>query len=400
MNAQDRPDQTFPRVRRSGGRTMQVLKLNGPPRAEEHSNCPPSVAGSSPAGSRGEPATMGAPTRLKSTLLLLVCVAGIYGSYLTQGVVQETLSTKKFGADGARFSHLSSLNAVQCWVCFLWAGLLLPLFDKRCAAAHCCLVAARGPAWRRSGSALTSLQQLLRALVGSCAARPVCCDLQPCTLAACCSKAGQEYPPFTAYWRAAVTNCVGPACGLHALKYISYPAQVPRCVRARRGKLARGHHRWQLKTGQAPSASSERAALLSTATAAAAHPRAAFNSCPPLQSGAGQVFQDDPGDGDGHAAARQAVQHAGVHLLPGHLGWVGAGWVLAYHQQPHCRLAACRVPCFTRMPANASVGDGVPARACLPACLQRGWGCLGCGAAARSRASWRPPTPPWATGCA
>ncbi|KAL4857963.1 UDP-galactose/UDP-glucose transporter 3 [Chlorella vulgaris] len=113
---------------------------------------------------------MGAPTRLKSTLILLLCVAGIYGSYLTQGVVQEALSTKQFGADGARFAYLSSLNAVQCWVCFLWGALLLVCFDKR--------------------------------------------------------EPGVEYPPITAYWRPAVTNCVGPACGLHALKYISYPAQV------------------------------------------------------------------------------------------------------------------------------------------------------------------------------
>ncbi|KAI3436633.1 hypothetical protein D9Q98_006049 [Chlorella vulgaris] len=113
---------------------------------------------------------MGAPTRLKSTVILLFCVAGIYGSYLTQGVVQEALSTKQFGADGARFAYLSSLNAVQCWVCFLWAALLLVCFDKR--------------------------------------------------------EPGVEYPPITAYWRPAVTNCVGPACGLHALKYISYPAQV------------------------------------------------------------------------------------------------------------------------------------------------------------------------------
>lgn len=42
----------------------------------------------------------------------------------------------------------------------------------------------------------------------------------------CLSEPGKEGPPFTAYWKAAVTNCVGPACGLQALKYISYPAQV------------------------------------------------------------------------------------------------------------------------------------------------------------------------------
>ncbi|KAL4457645.1 hypothetical protein ABPG75_012510 [Micractinium tetrahymenae] len=111
-----------------------------------------------------------ASSKLRQTLLLAACVAGIYASYLTQGVVQETLSTKKFGPQGARFAHLSSLNAVQCWVCFVWAALLVAVFDKR--------------------------------------------------------KPGQEYPPFTAYWKPAITNCVGPACGLAALKYISYPAQV------------------------------------------------------------------------------------------------------------------------------------------------------------------------------
>ena len=72
-----------------------------------------------------------AASRLRTLITLLFCVAGIYGAYLTQGVVQETLSTKKFGADGARFQFLSSLNAVQCWVCFLWAAVLLAVFQKR-----------------------------------------------------------------------------------------------------------------------------------------------------------------------------------------------------------------------------------------------------------------------------
>ena len=74
-----------------------------------------------------------ARSQLATLLSLAFCVLGIYASYLTQGVVQETLSTKKFGPEGERFSHLSSLNAVQCWVCFLWASLLLALFGSRCA---------------------------------------------------------------------------------------------------------------------------------------------------------------------------------------------------------------------------------------------------------------------------
>lgn len=37
---------------------------------------------------------------------------------------------------------------------------------------------------------------------------------------------GKTYPPFTAYWKAGLTNSIGPACGYEALKNISYPAQV------------------------------------------------------------------------------------------------------------------------------------------------------------------------------
>eukprot|EP00887_Chlorella_sp_A99_P002743 scaffold6.g2743.t1 len=111
-------------------------------------------------------------SRLRAVLQLALCVAGIYGAYLTQGVVQEALSTKKFGTEGERFRHLSALNGVQSWVCCLWAALLMLVSDRR------------PPAER------------------------------------------QHQPPFTAYWRAAVTNFVGPACGLEALKYISYPAQA------------------------------------------------------------------------------------------------------------------------------------------------------------------------------
>ena len=62
-----------------------------------------------------------------------------------------------------------------------------------------------------------------------------CRALPPCPPGSCCCREpGKEYPPFTAYWKPAITNCVGPACGLHALKYISYPAQ------ARRGRAEAG----------------------------------------------------------------------------------------------------------------------------------------------------------------
>ena len=102
--------------------------------------------------------------------LLLLCVAGIYGSYLTQGVLQESLATRKYGLLGHRFPELKALNGVQSAACFLWAFLLLAI-------------------------------------------------LQP-------PAPDKKFPPFTAYWKPAVTNSIGPACGFEALKNISYPAQT------------------------------------------------------------------------------------------------------------------------------------------------------------------------------
>lgn len=52
---------------------------------------------------------------LQSAGLLLFCAAGIYGSYLTQGVVQESLSTKKFGDELVRFVEYSTLLCL-CFV--------------------------------------------------------------------------------------------------------------------------------------------------------------------------------------------------------------------------------------------------------------------------------------------
>ncbi|KAJ6906889.1 hypothetical protein NC652_024330 [Populus alba x Populus x berolinensis] len=42
---------------------------------------------------------------LRRVLVLAFCVAGIWSAYIYQGVLQETLSTKRFGADGKRFEQ-------------------------------------------------------------------------------------------------------------------------------------------------------------------------------------------------------------------------------------------------------------------------------------------------------
>eukprot|EP00897_Mesotaenium_endlicherianum_P007887 jgi/Mesen1/7126/ME000369S06440 len=100
--------------------------------------------------------------------LLISCVAGIWVSYLTQGVLQENLSTKKFGPAGERFEHLTFLNLAQSVLCFLWAFIMVILRHKKAPG--------QAPSW--------------------------------------------------AYWSPGISNSVGPACGLIALRYISYPAQV------------------------------------------------------------------------------------------------------------------------------------------------------------------------------
>ncbi|XP_077250000.1 UDP-galactose/UDP-glucose transporter 3 [Tasmannia lanceolata] len=101
-------------------------------------------------------------------LVFALCVAGIWSAYITQGVLQETLSTKRFGPDGKQFEHLSFLNLAQNVVCLIWSLIMIKLWSKS-----------------STGGA-----------------------------------------PLWSYWSASITNTIGPAMGIEALKYISYPAQV------------------------------------------------------------------------------------------------------------------------------------------------------------------------------
>ncbi|KAJ6395187.1 hypothetical protein OIU77_020448 [Salix suchowensis] len=104
-------------------------------------------------------------------LVLAFCVAGIWSAYIYQGVLQETLSTKRFGADGKRFEHLAFLNLAQSVVCFIWSYIMLKI-------------------WSTGGGR------------------------------------GGGGAPWWSYWSPGITNTIGPAMGIEALKYISYPAQV------------------------------------------------------------------------------------------------------------------------------------------------------------------------------
>ncbi|PWA82719.1 UAA transporter [Artemisia annua] len=99
---------------------------------------------------------------------LVFCITGIWSAYIYQGLLQETVSTKRFGKRKERFEHLAFLNLAQSAVCLLWSFIMIKL-------------------WRKA-------------------------------------KGGRA--PWWSYWSAGITNTIGPAMGIEALKYISYPAQV------------------------------------------------------------------------------------------------------------------------------------------------------------------------------
>ncbi|KAG6429686.1 hypothetical protein SASPL_107738 [Salvia splendens] len=107
---------------------------------------------------------------LRRVLLLAFCISGIWSAYIYQGVLQETLSTKRFGLDGKRFEHLAFLNLAQSVVCLIWSFMMIMIW----------------------------------------------------------SDGGKSGAPWWSYWSAGITNTIGPAMGIEALKYISYPAQA--CV--------------------------------------------------------------------------------------------------------------------------------------------------------------------------
>ncbi|XP_024389642.1 UDP-galactose/UDP-glucose transporter 3 isoform X2 [Physcomitrium patens] len=100
--------------------------------------------------------------------LFSFCVAAIYGAYITQGVLQEKISTTRYGKDQQRFDYLTFLNLTQCLVCFVWSFIMLKIWP---------------------------------------------------------GDPGSEAPILEYCW-CSVSNAIGPACGMLALKFISFPAQV------------------------------------------------------------------------------------------------------------------------------------------------------------------------------
>lgn len=95
------------------------------------------------------------------------CISAIYIAYNFQGRIQEKLSTTT-GIEKQRFDNLTFLNLAQCFACFIWSFLVLKIWP---------------------------------------------------------GEAGPK-APISVYWACSISNTIGPACGMLALKYIGHPAQV------------------------------------------------------------------------------------------------------------------------------------------------------------------------------
>ena len=127
------------------------------------------------------------PSSLANALAIATGAAGVYASYLTQGVLQERLATTTY-AGGRRFDGLDALHGAQAAACAVFALLLLGV--------------APGLRPSNSSSSATAKKKGSKGALSPTVAPP------------------------SSYWRAGLSNSVGPTLGYLALKNISYPAQV------------------------------------------------------------------------------------------------------------------------------------------------------------------------------
>ena len=138
--------------------------------------------------------------------LLLLCVAGIYGAYITQGVVSEHLQLKRYGAGRERFGRLEALHGAQSLACFVWAYALL-LLGRLFSSGDSNGSSGSGKAAAGAGAAKGGSGKAGGGKGGKGGG------------------AASELPHWYEYWRPALTNAVGPALGMVALKNISYPVR-------------------------------------------------------------------------------------------------------------------------------------------------------------------------------
>ena len=142
------------------------------------------AASTSSKAASSSPSSSSSSSSLANAFAIATGAAGVYASYLTQGVLQERLATTIY-ANGKRFDGLDALHGVQAAACAVFALSLLAVAPG-----------LRPSATTKKGSSSKAL-----------------------------SSSSSVAPP-SSYWRAGLSNSVGPTLGYLALKNISYPAQV------------------------------------------------------------------------------------------------------------------------------------------------------------------------------
>lgn len=127
----------------------------------------------------------GSSETIRSALRLLSCSFLIYVAYLAQGIVQENLAVSRYGIKSEKLPHVVVMNLLQAIGAACTAALLrLGMGSKRNSKGK-----------KTKGKVQAHASESRRA-------------------------------PLWAFVPPALSNSLGPACGVVALRYIPYPAQV------------------------------------------------------------------------------------------------------------------------------------------------------------------------------
>lgn len=155
-------------------------------------------------------------------------------------------STKRFGPNGERFEQLAFLNLAQSVVCLVWSFIsksLSRISDKcvkifylnlcfmRCCSKTCWKFrvyyflkpSSYGNLWL---SYSIYIFCILWVYLNQIRLTFYFNHFFMCSVIKIWSSGNSGGAPWWSYWSAGITNTIGPAMGIEALKYISYPAQV------------------------------------------------------------------------------------------------------------------------------------------------------------------------------
>lgn len=129
-----------------------------------------------------------------AAMRLVACACAIYVAYLAQGIVQENLAVATYGWNGEKLPHVVILNLLQAIGAAITAAIL--------------------------NQAIRSRKEEKRSDPTKGGGKDAVIESKRSTIE------GPRNAPIWAFVPPALSNSIGPACGVVALRYIPYPAQV------------------------------------------------------------------------------------------------------------------------------------------------------------------------------